>query len=664
LSSPIILRIFKDDKLQEVLQFDRDQLIFGNETDVQVMLADDQVAAIHCLIERRDSGYYLCDLGSATGTFKNGAAVLDEPISSGDQIKIGPFIVHFFVGVPKPTSPPMTKAPAAIPDAPVVAAKQAEASVENKKPTPSAKTTIPTPPKLPNTEKPEIKVKIPEKNKSNKKSSVKGYKPFEAGADADLRSRIQPTKGPCVEVIVSWQDRVLATYYFESGAKANIGADNEGDIFIPLGFINHTAPFLDLTGGCHIITPTAARAEFIGSHKIPTTGVIHLEQGELLCLSFDGGTVQVFVRYVPESKKPIVGPLLDFTSGELTGIVITLVIVAMTALYMSVYTPPPAEEKKEDEQVRLAQFIYNKPPPEVVKPVPIEKETVPVPPPPEKKKIVVKVSDQKREKETIGKQPSKPTVTDKPAAKAAEVRPMPTKLDRPKKFTSIKVGGAVKTGNTEGANLQTNKDVSKTGLMAAFGGGGTRKNLDQAASGAGDLIGMANQATGNAGFKDNRAGDDLGSKFKDTGAGGKGIATSGIAGIGTKGRSSGQNAYGNMGTGGKGRVAIDAGGTEAEFVGTIDREAVRRVVRSKLIEIKNCYERALNVDKSLEGKVVIRFIIEDQGRVRIASTKSSTLNNRAVEECVAARIRNAIFPEPPPGTVAEVDYPFVFGSQN
>ena len=72
----------------------------------------------------------------------------------------------------------------------------------------------------------------------------------------------------------------------------------------------------------------------------------------------------------------------------------------------------------------------------------------------------------------------------------------------------------------------------------------------------------------------------------------------------------------------------------------------------------------MNVDKSLEGKVVIRFLIEDQGRVRVATTKSTSLNNRQVEECVAARIKNAIFPEPPPGTVAEVDYPFVFGSQN
>ena len=214
------------------------------------------------------------------------------------------------------------------------------------------------------------------------------------------------------------------------------------------------------------------------------------------------------------------------------------------------------------------------------------------------------MTDKPKEQLDKGNKELKPAKAEKPATKAAEVKPIPNKVNRPKTFTSVNQGGAVKVGKTEGSTAATQtKDVSKTGLMAAFGGGGVRKELDKASSGAGDLIGMANEATGSAGQNENRAGNDIGSKFKDTGAGGKGTATSGIAGIGTKGRSSGQSTYGGMGVGGKGSVAIEAGGAEAEFVGTIDREAVRRVVRSKLNEIKNCYERALNTNKELEAKV-------------------------------------------------------------
>ena len=101
MKSPLILRIFKGGQLQEVKQFEQDQVIFGNEGDVHVDLHDPMVSSIHCLIELRDSGYYICDLGSTAGTFKNGKQILDEPISSGDAIEIGPFKVQFFVGIPK-----------------------------------------------------------------------------------------------------------------------------------------------------------------------------------------------------------------------------------------------------------------------------------------------------------------------------------------------------------------------------------------------------------------------------------------------------------------------------------------------------------------------------------------------------------------------------------
>lgn len=207
------------------------------------------------------------------------------------------------------------------------------------------------------------------------------------------------------------------------------------------------------------------------------------------------------------------------------------------------------------------------------------------------------------------------------------------------------------------------------GLFSAFGGGGARAKIDQAYTGAGEVLGMADKATGTSGFNENRAGDDLGSKFKDAGAGGKGTATQGIAGIGTKGRGSGQAAYGaSEGFGSKTSVAIEGGGMEESFDGTIDKEAIRRVIRAKLHEVKSCYERALNTlekGRKLEGKIVLGWDIVEKGQARNVKVKSSTLGNAAVENCIRDRLASWTFPEPPAGLVAEVQaYPFILNQQN
>lgn len=664
----------------EVKQFEVDQIIFGQDADVQVELKDSEISPIHCLIELRDSGYYVCDLGSSSGTFKNGQQILDEPISSGDQIRLGPYTIHFFVGVPKPKVPPVTETvtppPALPPAAPVVRA----ASVPPAAPVAPVVTATPKPPK--NDQVAPAAPKLPESPKADRstahvgsKKSRKHKKTFAPNsAVTDLREVLRPGKGPHVEVLVAWKERILNTTHVPPHQLAVIGTSNSAQVIVPNGFIRGDLPFIDTNAGCSVAIPAEATADVLGSQgevkKPGVSGSYRLEQGELLALSFSGGILQVYVRYSPATNKPLFAPMLDFTSGELTGIVATLVMVALSALYMSVYSPPPSEDKKEDEQVRLATFLYNKPKAEPTPmpkaeptPPPVKDPVVTATPTPEPKKI--QVTDKKQEQTQKGVKDSTAAAAERPAARAMEVRAKPSKVDRPKKFTSTKQGGAVKMGETEGSNAQSAKDVTKTGLLSAFGGGGNRSKLDQAYSGSGDLLGMANEATGKAGQNENRAGDDLGSKFKDTGAGGKGTATTGISGVGTKGRSSGQSAYGGIGFGGKGSVRVEAGGTEEDFVGKIDREAVRRAVRALLPLIQNCYNRALNLQKDLEGKIIIRFVIGEQGKIQSANTKSSTMSNSDVEGCVARTIKNGGgFPEPPGGTIAEVDFPFIFSPPN
>ncbi len=71
MKSPIIFRVFKNNQIQFVKQFvDKDQIVVGqlvnqdeNESQVDIQLDSSEVSAIHRLIEKRGTEYYVCDLG-------------------------------------------------------------------------------------------------------------------------------------------------------------------------------------------------------------------------------------------------------------------------------------------------------------------------------------------------------------------------------------------------------------------------------------------------------------------------------------------------------------------------------------------------------------------------------------------------------------------------
>ncbi len=709
--SPLIFRIFRDNQLVGVKQFDQDQIVIGHNAEVHLDLDAEEISPIHCLIELRDNGYYICDLGSQQGTFKNGQAILDELLSSGDEIQLGPFKINFFVGVPKPqvkpgaapTASPQT--PAAIPSAkPVEASPMPPAAVVRKEevvaepltiiepppakePPPAAMAAIPeVAPKI--DEKPQI-VAVPVKPEIKKgKASFRKDRKTKTFAPTsevqDLKTYLKPGKGPLVEVLVAWKERILTTYHFRGSKPVRVNAGEDRQIALPDGLIPKGYPILEMSGGLKVNTTAGMRVEIVSaSGKItPQTAgqPIRLDQNEMVCLALPGDNITLYIRYVPQAPLVPMLPSLMLSSSELTGVAMAMIIVGLLALYISATTPKEWEQNKQEEVQRIAQIIFKNPPPP---PKPIEPPPVaqvpPTPPPapsptptPAVKPQPQKVNVADATKEAQKKGPVvKKAVPAQVAGRANEVAPKPNAKDRTKKFTSTRQGGAVKTGETAGANAKSaNKDLSKVGLFSAFGGGGNRANIDKAYSGAGEVLGMADKATGTSGFAENRAGDDLGSRFKDSGAGGKGTATQGIAGVGTRGRGSGQSAYGAAdGLGSKSSVQIDVGGGfEESFDGTIDKEAIRRVIRSKLNEVKSCYERALNTlekGRRLEGKVILGWDIIEKGQARNVKVKSSSLGNPAVEECIRRRLASWTFPEPPPGLTAVVQaYPFVLNQSN
>jgi hypothetical protein len=717
LKSPVLLRIYFNDKLEGVRQFVDAQIVIGRNPEAQVNLPEEGVSPLHAVIEERESGYYVSDLGSQSGTFKNGQKVLDEPLASGDEVKIGPYKLQFFIGVPKPAAPPSKgiEAPAAAPAPapapvkevakpawPAPAASEtpkAEApKIEIPKPAPKAEAPKAVPP--PAEKKEEITFApassvppiIPRKKAETKAetytppaiSTPSPQKLYSAGASGavtgkkgkkktfappsavkDPKEILKPGKGTAVEVSVAWRERIISTNHFTQNKSVMIGSSPSADVFIPLLSSKSNYELFRISGAITLFLSPEMTGEFINEQGVSLTFSellkmnrlrnrsggyeLVLNQGEMVRVGLQGDLISIYIRYVPAAPKPLVAPLLDLTASEVTGVVLATFVAAIFGLYMMIYAPTNLQdEDRLEEQLRKATVTFN---------------------PPIKKRV--EVVEQKVEvTEAKPKAPEKPktTATPSPAkdgkpGKAAEVAPKETK-DKQKKLTSARPGGAIKTGNKEAANMKSQKpDPNKQGLLGVFGSKGTQEKLDKAYSGSGELIGMADTATGAAGSSEDRPGDRFGTKIKDTGAGGKGTATVGISGVGTQGKGTGYAGSGTGGIGTKGNVEIEVGGQEAEFTGSMDREAIRRVIQANYNVIRFCYEKALERDRDLYGKLVLEWDIAERGRVTRAIVKSSTLNNSAVASCIIARLKTWTFPEPPPNQIGVVAYPFVFTSQ-
>ncbi|MDB4966124.1 MAG: putative abductin-like protein [Myxococcales bacterium] len=142
----------------------------------------------------------------------------------------------------------------------------------------------------------------------------------------------------------------------------------------------------------------------------------------------------------------------------------------------------------------------------------------------------------------------------------------------------------------------------------------------------------------------------------DIGLGTIGLGTIGTIGtIGYGGGTGTGYGYGSGHDGLRGRVATGPVCTlaVASVRGSCDRDLVRRVVRAHINEVRFCYERRLQSEPTLTGRVEARFVVAPDGHVAASSASGMSGD---VAACVAAAIARWQFAR----CVAEVHYPFVF----
>lgn len=682
MNQPLVLKIYRDGELVNVHQFSVPQVVFGRGGDAQVALEDDAVSPLHALLEERGDKVFLSDLGSQTGTYLSGKRTLESEIKSGEEIRIGPFVIQFFIGVPKPVAPILpleesseTPPPVKMEQDHELSSQPEETEPETPEPEPEFAGGLPPLPE----EEFEMAPPTPQERFGQPVGMVVGKTYAPPSVNKDPKELVGPGKGNQIEIVVFWQERAISTSHFQPNSKIKMGGSTTADVFVPIlpvgssftlvKYSNSQATVCmtpDMDGELVRFNDVVPLKHLSRQNKLRDGGghyELDLKQGEMVRLSFQNGLMSVVIRYKESTRKPLAAPLLDLSTSEVTGVILAIVIASIFGLYMAVYSPAelPPDEAMIEEPLRKAIVKFNPPKPRQKVVVTEEKE-------PEKpvKKQVLKVAEKAPTAKASAQQAqSKNPSLDKAGSpgKAGEVAPS-KKPSKSKAVGSARPGGSVKTANKEAANAKSVKpDPMKTGLFSAFGSKGVQNQLDKAYSGSGELQGLADQAIGTSGMAETRPGEGIGTKIKE-GASGKGESIVGISGVGTKGRGTGPTGYGTGGIGKKGSVDIEVDGDGAGFVGTIDKEAIRRVIRNHIREIRSCYERALQRQPDLYGKVVFSWVIAEKGRVQSARVISNELGNAEVANCIKSKLQTWTFPDPPPNTLAEVDsYPFVFASQ-
>ena len=275
-------------------------------------------------------------------------------------------------------------------------------------------------------------------------------------------------------------------------------------------------------------------------------------------------------------------------SGFLVAMVVASVIVTL------VNVPDIAREEKEKLPPQLARVVLEKQ--ELPPPKPVE------PPKPEEKK---------------------------PEPKPEEVKPEPKPVEKPKEPVKAPPKQTVEKAREQAENsglMQYKDDLAEMRDMAQLSvvetAATTATNSEAAQVDRAMLTSTAKKASG---------GINTANLSRDTG----GVALSGRettkvkSGLADGTKKSGQATAGNSnGAGGAAR----------------SEEEIRKIMEQHKGAIYSIYNRALRQNAALEGKMVVKIVIDPNGRIVEATLVSSELGDSDLEAKILLRIKQIVFP--------------------
>ncbi len=222
-----------------------------------------------------------------------------------------------------------------------------------------------------------------------------------------------------------------------------------------------------------------------------------------------------------------------------------------------------------------------------------------------------------------------------------------------------------KNGRMANKGDPSKKDLAKSTLAKIFGSRGSRRSFLFGTGGLGGELKAAVGSVQGRTIGDAEGLGGLGTRGSGPGGGGHSRDSVGVGSLGTRGRGGGgRGGYGDSAgrLGGKVEHEVTIRPGSPLIMGSLDKEIIRRVIKQHISQIRYCYERELQRTPGLFGKVATKFTISASGSVQSAQVSESTLKNRAVEQCITARIRTWKFPKPKGGGIVIVKYPFILKS--
>ncbi len=125
------------------------------------------------------------------------------------------------------------------------------------------------------------------------------------------------------------------------------------------------------------------------------------------------------------------------------------------------------------------------------------------------------------------------------------------------------------------------------------------------------------------------------------------------------GGSAGAGMLGVLGTRGRGGGRSMAYG---RVMGSMSKTSIQSVIRKNISKVNRVYERALQKDPSLKGKIVVSFVVGPKGTVTSARITYSTIKDLKMQAEILKVIKRMKFPKPRGGGSIQVSYPFIFQS--
>jgi hypothetical protein len=108
------------------------------------------------------------------------------------------------------------------------------------------------------------------------------------------------------------------------------------------------------------------------------------------------------------------------------------------------------------------------------------------------------------------------------------------------------------------------------------------------------------------------------------------------------------------------KVAPGAGKSDVEETRTM--EVIQKIVKDNRAAVRECYDKARKDLPSLQGDMIIHFVLDPEGKVKLAelNQERSTLKAPPVVECAIKVLKGIRFPPSSRGMESTVNYPFNF----